>query len=74
MSEQRTIASARVTVTLQVDADGTWGDDCTLKQMHDQAGENAVQQVRFMLQEHRGHAGMVIVGEPSVELISARKR
>lgn len=32
---------ARVVVTLDIDVDGTWGDDCTVAQVKKQAIDNA---------------------------------
>lgn len=66
---------ARVTLTIEMDLGDSWGGDCTVAQIHDQAAKAAVHQLRCGLvidglhaaREARQHAR--IVGEPKVEAI-----
>jgi len=43
--EKKVQARARVLLTLEVDLSGRWGSDCTVGQVHDQAGREAVDKV-----------------------------
>lgn len=46
MSESKVRASASVQVTVEVKADGAWGSDCTLAQVHQQARDDIEMQLR----------------------------
>ena len=56
-----TLASARVRITVELSA-GTWGADCHLSQVFDQAKKNAVESLRVKMQS----VHCTIIGEPEV--------
>lgn len=62
-------ASAIVTVTVEVQAQGAWGPDCSVAQVHRQAAEEAVNSVRNALR-HAGYLDrMKVVGEPEIKTV-----
>lgn len=56
------ISKGRVTVTVELDADGTWGFECKLDQIHKQATEEVLASLKTKLKEKN----IRIVGEPKV--------
>lgn len=61
--------TAKVTVTLEVSG-GSWGDGCTVEQVHRQAVEEDIGKVhRLISTEH----GLRIVGSPSVSAVISSK-
>lgn len=58
-------AIARVQVTLELYA-GSWGDDCTVAQMHKQAADSALEQVHRLQTSRPGSVHFKIHGEPKV--------
>jgi len=42
-------ASAIVTVTLEIEAGSSWGKDCTVQQVHDQASRETMQKLSLIL-------------------------
>ncbi len=65
--DNKVSASARVTLTVEVDVGSTWGEACQLKQIHKQASEEAVG--ALMRHIHSGARGMRIVGKPNVTAV-----
>jgi hypothetical protein len=63
----RTIATADVTVTLRLKANGSWGPDCTVEQVQRQAIESIVGQLRNCF-DNSALWGE-IVGKPSVSVV-----
>lgn len=71
---------ARVTLTIEMDLGDSWGGDCTVAQIHDQAAKAAVHQLRcglvinglYTAREAKQHAR--IVGEPKVEAILIERK
>jgi len=61
--EKKTKATAQVRITIEMDADGNWGADCTIKQIHDQARRECLQRLRNIINTNRH---MKIIGEPTV--------
>jgi hypothetical protein len=57
-------ATARVQVTVEVDAGSAWGPDCTVAQVRDQAGREALQRIKNLFTE--GKTRFCIIGEPKV--------
>ena len=76
MSDRQISARARVTVTLELDAEGLWGGDCTVGQVHKQAIDN----VRATLDSPDAMGRLVaagkirIVGEPLVRMVLTDER
>jgi hypothetical protein len=64
----KVVAVARVRVTVEVTR-GSWGDDCKLEQVFDQAGREAAADIQNLIAK----AGARVVGEPVVEAVLARK-
>lgn len=56
-------AVARVQIVLEITV-GTWGDDCTVKQVHEAAAREAPNAVRIALQN--AHVAAQLIGEPKV--------
>ena len=60
-------ATARVTLTVEVDIKSTWGDDCKLDQIYKQAAEEAVNSLTQHIYRSGGFGGRIkVVGEPNV--------
>jgi hypothetical protein len=60
-------ATARVTLTVEVDIKSTWGDDCKLDQIYKQAAEEAVSSLTQHIYRAGGFGGRIkVVGEPNV--------
>jgi hypothetical protein len=54
------VATARVQVTIEIER-GTWGDDCTVAQVHDQAGREAIEEVnRWVADTRRIRSGALL--------------
>lgn len=64
----QTTCTARVQVTVEIDAGSTWGEDCPMKQVYDQAGRESVMRLRNIL---AGNAR--VIGEPKVVAIMSEK-
>lgn len=65
----KNIAYANVTVTLKVRAEGSWGDECTIKQINKQAKESALGAIRRGLQNNR----FSIIGDPKVDTVTIQR-
>lgn len=57
-------AKATVTLTVEVQIGSTWGDDCKLSQVYDQAKTEAINAVRNTFQSY-----VTIIGVPEVKAI-----
>lgn len=57
-------ASVKVTLTVEIEVRGKWGDDCSLSQVYRQAEEAARGQIRNAV----GRFG-TIVGTPKIEAV-----
>lgn len=57
-------ATALVRVTIEVDAGSSWGPDCTVGQIRDQAGREAVARIQNALAAAK--TPCAIVGRPAV--------
>ncbi len=68
-------AVARVTVTVEIDVGGSWGPDCTTRQVFEQAKERALRALRQGLTIHHMTSGKDtktggrIIGEPVIRAI-----
>ena len=51
MARTKVSAHAVVTVTLEVDVDSSWGGDCAMDQVFKQAEDEALNSIRFLIQE-----------------------
>lgn len=60
-------ATARVQVTIEIDAGSSWGPDCTVAQIQQQAGEEATRRLVDLVAAARVKAN--IVGTPKVTTI-----
>lgn len=59
--------TAKVTVMLEITG-GSWGEGCTIEQVHRQGAEDAIGKImRMIANEH----GVKIVGSPSVSAVIA---
>jgi hypothetical protein len=64
----RTMARARVQLTLDVDAGSTWESSCPVGQIHEQAAREAVEMIERVL------PGRIrVIGEPKVTAVSVEK-
>lgn len=75
-SDKGVICTARVQVTIEITR-GTWGLDCDLAQVYDQAGREAVEEVYRALgllrEFKRGDLrSAVVVGDPKVVAVIAK--
>lgn len=63
-------ATARVRLTIEIDAGSTWGDDCTARQIYDQASKEARHAIDDMiLGSNKIGTRCKIVGKPEVDMI-----
>ena len=58
-------AKAKVLLTLEVDISG-WGEDCSIGQLYDQAGSDAISKVKRILEIAQERNSVRLVGEPKV--------
>lgn len=58
------ITKATVQVTIEVEASGDWGPECSMEQIIRQASESAIGQIKNSLHKHR------IIGDPSVTTVT----
>lgn len=65
MAHNPDIATTRVQVTVDVRVNGSWGRDCSLGQIQDQASAGAINNLRKALEP----VDVVIVGEPRVTMV-----
>lgn len=73
---ERVGATARVTVTIEIDADSSWGSGCTIDQIRDQAIESAMGRLRKAIAatipndpEEKRPRPIRIIGEPTVAAV-----
>lgn len=73
MKSKEVQARARVLLTLEVDLSGRWGSDCTVGQVHDQAGREAVDKVFRLVKggtvDTDRRKEIRLVGDPKVTAI-----
>ena len=60
-------ATARVTVTLEITVPSSWGDDCAVRQIKEQATRSAVASIGHMIRGSQLKAK--VVGKPAVDLV-----
>lgn len=66
----QTSTTATVRVTVQVQVGSTWSDECTQRQVFDQASREAVGMIANSIREG-GHKNFIkIVGEPIVDTVT----
>lgn len=58
-------ATARVQLTVEIDAGAPWGEECSIGQLHKQAAEAAQTKLINMLKPGE-HGRIKIIGEPKV--------
>lgn len=58
-------ASATVIMTVEIAADGAWGTDCLLEQVHSQAAKSAIGKIRRAV----GQLGWRLIGDPKVKSV-----
>lgn len=68
MAETRVRATANVQVVVQIEAEGVWGDSCTLAQVHKQAKEDVEGQLR-RVQEAMRNSNMRLINVGPVKTI-----
>ena len=74
MADRQVVARARVKMTIDLEADGTWGNDCSLAQILKQAEHETVEKVyRLVSGAHPRHK-LAIVGKPVVTAVIAREK
>lgn len=61
------VTGAKVVVTLEVMETGSWGADCTIGQVHQQAADVAIDKIKRMIGDR---AGVRLLGEPKVTSVS----
>jgi len=60
------IGNARVQVVIEIPCTGgSWGEECSIGQLVNQAKRDALEQLQLLFQKGNNHH-MVIVGEPKV--------
>lgn len=72
MGEQNVIATARVRLVVDVEC-GSWGNDCTLQQVEEQAGREARTRLANQLGKGQSKPIGVIIGEPEVFAVMTRR-
>lgn len=61
-------AKATVRVTLEIESDGSWADDCTVGQIHTQAAEAAIGKLHAMIAKS-GMRGIRLLSKPVVSAV-----
>lgn len=75
MSIQNIGAKATVTLTVEVSVTDSWGPDCPISQIHQQAITSAVGKVTGLLKEGYGSPVWVrLIGQPTVTSIITQTR
>jgi hypothetical protein len=64
-------AAARVTLTVEVTVGLTWGGECSVSQVHNEAAEEALGIVKTLINCDPSSAKIQVVGEPSVRVVLA---
>lgn len=57
-------ATARVQITIEIDAGSSWGPDCTVAQVRKQAGDESVARIMNILRDSK--IRVRLIGEPNV--------
>jgi hypothetical protein len=70
---KRVVASAEVVVTLRISADGRWGPECSLDQIHKQAKEDVRNKLERMAEAVRG-SDIKIVRWDDIETVSTESK
>lgn len=70
---KRVVASAEVVVTLRISADGRWGPECSLDQIHKQAKEDVRNKLERMAEAVRG-SDIKIVRWDNIETVSTESK
>jgi len=66
--------TARVILTLEIDVADTWGEDCSIKQIHDQATQTAVGMIRQIQDKNPPWMRMVrVIGTPKIDAVIATR-
>lgn len=68
---KKSVAIARVQVTLELDAGSSWGNDCTVQQIYDQAGRESINNLEQILL--KAGVRVHIVGEPKVVAVMTER-
>lgn len=68
MAERKVMAKARVQVVLEIELTDSWGADCTVSQVHDQATEAARGEVQKLLEAKAQGSSKdaLVIPDPSV--------
>lgn len=64
--------SARVTMTIQISGLGSWGPECGIKQVHEQARQSAYGFIGRVI-EKSGEGRITMIGEPTVTAVLVEK-
>lgn len=62
------IAHARVKIEVEIAVSDSWGADCPISQVHQQAAESAMGVIRHMCEQTKEHR-VRICGEPSISAV-----
>jgi hypothetical protein len=71
MKDEKIKATAKVRVLLEIKISSTWGEDCTVKQVHKQAVDSAE---LIINQAFGSNSGIKLSGSPKVEAIILPER
>lgn len=64
------LATARVRLTIEIDARSNWGEDCTAKQIYDQASQEARREIdNMILGINKLGTNCKLVGKPEVDMV-----
>lgn len=63
-------ATAKVTVVLEIDGASGWGEECTVRQVHDQAVAGARGTLQRLLKDA---AGVRLIGEPALGQVTIKE-
>ena len=83
MANKKVRATARITLTVEIDDDGVWGADCPIDQIHRQAKEGAIGALERALRRAASpdaqsqpvaRLALRIVGEPKVMAVLVEER
>lgn len=67
-------ATAKVTLTVEIEVKDTWGGDASVSQVHRQGAESALGTLRALTGQMKHGERMTIVGEPIVHAVTHTRK
>lgn len=62
-------AKVHVRITVEVDADGPWGEDCSVGQTWEQGARSAMSHLDQLIKSNAAHGRVRLIGKPKVTTV-----